>query len=37
MGELPGWAGTVVSSAYLLALIILYVLASGSRKVEFAA
>ena len=37
MGELRGWAWTVVSSAYPLALLILYVLASGLRKVEFAA
>jgi hypothetical protein len=37
MGELRGWAWTVVSTADLLALIILYVLASGLRKAELAA
>jgi hypothetical protein len=37
MGELRGWAWTVASSAYLLALIVLYVLAPGLKKVEFAA
>ncbi len=36
MGELRGWAWTVASSAYLLALIVLYVLAPGLKKVEFA-
>src|ERR1035437_8400801 len=36
MGELRGWAWTVASSAYLLALIVLHVLAPGLKKVEFA-